>query len=306
MPLRELTVAEARVNIASFAKLFGPPEFVAYVDHLFIHGPTADLPIVVYTPAGGGPFPVVVYFHNSGWVMGNVDISDTPCRALGNRSGCVVVSVNYQKAPEHKFPEPLDDAYAATCWVAAHALELDIDANRLLVMGDGTGANLAAAVCLMSRAAGIPHIAGQVLMYPALLHGSTYPSMSLDVEGLMFEADDMAWFWEQYLRVPADGQNPLASPLLAASVAGLPPAFVATAEFDVLRDEGEAYAERLSAEGTSVHLHRYVGMMHGFYGMSAVLDTADELLDDIAAWISNDFGEYDDLWCGASVHHRRT
>ena len=306
MPLREQTVAEARINISSFAKLFGPPEFVAHVDHLFIHGPTADLPIVVYTPTGTGPFAVVVYFHSSGWVMGNVDISDTPSRALANRVGCVVVSVNYQKAPEHKFPEPLNDAYAATCWVSEHALELDIDADRLLVMGDGTGANLAAATCLMAREAGLPHIAGQVLIYPAVLYGSTFASMSLDGHGLLIDADDMAWFWEQYLRVPADGQNPLASPLLAASVAGLPSAFVATAEFDVVRDEGEAYAQRLSAEGTSVHLHRYVGMMHGFFGMSAVLDTAGELLDDIAAWVGNDFGEFDDLWCGASIHHRRT
>ena len=232
-PLHEQTPAEARLGASGFLELFGPGEQVASVEHRFIPGPTADLPVRIYTPLTGcAPFPALVSFHGSGFVISNIGVFDAPNRALANRTGCIVVAVNYQKAPEHRFPVPFDDAYAATQWVFDHAAELGVDAGRIGVIGDR----------------------------PALVRPA----------------------------IPAHrGQRwrSVRAPLRAPSLAGLPPVMEVTAEYDPLRDEGEQYAERLRAAGVRVVAKRFDGMIHGFYGMSAVLDAANELFDDIAAFV---------------------
>ena len=175
-PFEELTVAEARAAAWSFAPLQGEPEEVASIEHTFIPGPNGELPVRIYTPAGAGPFPGLVYFHGSGWVVLNIAICDTTMRALANSTGCVVVAVNYQKAPEHKFPVPFNDAWAGLVWTAAHAADLNVDPARIAVGGDSAGGNLAAAVAIKARDEGGPALAFQLLIYPATEHDVDKPS----------------------------------------------------------------------------------------------------------------------------------
>jgi acetyl esterase len=282
-PVEELTVPEARLQARAFLDLQGPPQEVASVAHRFIPGPTADIPVRIYTPEGTGPFPAVVYFHGSGWVILNVELVDPTMRSLANSTGCVVVAVNYQKAPEHKFPVPFDDCFAATTWVAENAAELGIDPARLAVAGDSAGGNLAAAVCLRARDEGGPALAFQLLVYPATDYGWDKPSAIENAEGYRLQRESMRWFWSHYMNDPSDGDNPYVSPLRAPDLSGLPPAFIVTAEFDPLRDDGELYAERLRDAGVPVKYTCYDGMIHGFYFMLGVLGQAKLLHDEIGA-----------------------
>lgn len=280
-----LTPAAARAAQYGFAELFGPGESVAGVEHRFIPGPTADLPVRIYRPTTTtAPSPALVYFHGSGFVVGNIGIFDSPSRALANRTRCVVIAVNYQKAPEHKFPVPFDDACAATSWVIDHADGLGIDRNRVGVIGDSAGGTLATAVCLKARDTGAPMPACQVLIHLPVQFDEITPSMHEFATGYLLETSAMRWFGDHYLRDERDAQNPYAAPMRAESLAGLPPALVATAEFDPLRDEGEAYGDRLRTDGVVTEVRRYDGMIHAFYGMSRLLDTAEELYADIAAF----------------------
>jgi acetyl esterase len=281
-PFEELSVPEARVAALAFAELQGEPEEVAKVEHRFIPGPTADLPARIYTPAGAGPFPGLVYFHGSGWVVLNIEVCDTTMRALANSTGCVVVAVNYQKAPEHPFPVPFEDAWASTLWTFENAAELGIDPARIGVIGDSAGGNLAAAVTLRARAEGAPGIAFQALVYPALDRGWDTPSAIENAEGYGLQRETMRWFWNHYVPDEADGDNPLVSPLRAADLSGLPPAFIATAEFDPLRDDGRAYHAALHDAGVPVTYVEYDGMIHGFYWMQGVVDGAKRLHEDLA------------------------
>jgi acetyl esterase/lipase len=281
-PFEELTVPEAREAAWGYLALAGEPQPVASVDNRFIPGPTADLPVRIYTPEGGGPRGGIVFFHGSGWVIANIDICDAAVRSLANSTGCVVVSVNYQKAPEHPFPRPFDDCWAATSWVYANAAEIGIDPARVAVAGDSAGGNLAAAVCLKARDEGGPPIVFQVLVYPALDRNWDTASAHENAEGYGLQRETMRWFWNHYVPSEADADNPLVSPLRAADLSGLPPAFIATAEFDPLRDDGEMYAERLAEAGVPVLLKRYDGMIHGFYWMLGALDQARVLHEDIA------------------------
>jgi len=282
-PFEEMTVPEARQAAAAFLDLQGEPEEVASVAHRFIPGPTADIPVRIYTPAGEGPFPAIVYFHGSGWVILNVELCDPTMRALANSTGCVVVAVNYQKAPEHKFPIPLDDCFAATAWVAEHAAELGIDSARVGVGGDSAGGNLAAAVCLRARDEGGPALAYQLLVYPATDYGWDKPSCVRNAEGYLLQRGSMRWFWSHYVNDPSDGDNPLVSPLRAPDLSGLPPALIVTAEYDPLCDDGEQYGERLREAGVPVKVSRYDGMIHGFYFMAGVLGQAKDVHAEIAA-----------------------
>ncbi len=279
-PLEESTPAEARAGDWS-RDFVGPTEDVASVVHTFIPGPTADLPARIYTPEGTAPRGAIVYFHGSAFTVSNIGLADSPHRAIANRTGCVVVAINYQKAPEHKFPTPLDDAYAATQWVHDNAEALGVDPTRIGVGGDSAGGNLAAAITLRARDENGPSIAFQLLLYPVVEAQSTFPSMSENAEGYMLSSAGVRWAWEQYLASPEDGANPLASPLRAPDLAGLPPAIVLTAEFDPLRDEGEAYAQRLVDAGVPTVHRRYDGMIHGFLWTAGVVDGSKELLDDL-------------------------
>ena len=282
-PAEAMTPAEGRVAARAYADLGGEPEEVASVEHRFVPGPTADLPVRIYRPsgAGDGPLAALLYFHGSGWVIINIEVCDSTSRAMANRTGCVVVAVNYQKAPEHKFPVPFDDCYAATAWLFDNAAELGIDPARIGVSGDSAGGNLAAAVALKARDENGPKIAYQVLVYPAVCYGWDSPSAIENAEGYLLQRASMEYFWTHYVRSPTDGVHPYCSPLLAVDHAGLPPAFIVTAGFDPLRDDGMMYADKLREAGVPVKLHNYEGMIHGFMWMSGIIDQAKVLLDEI-------------------------
>lgn len=279
--ITELEPAEARAASAAM-RVPVEPEPVGRVENRTIPGPHGDIPVRIYWPKTGGTHPALVYYHGGGWVIGDLDGCDQACRHVTNLADVVVVSVDYRLAPEHKFPIPVDDCFAALNWVAANTGELGIDQRRIAVGGDSAGGNLAAAVTLKARDAGGPQIAFQLLVYPVTNHSFDTPSYTENADGYLLTRDMMRWFWKHYLRDDSDGQDPLASPLRAADLSGLPPAFIMTAEFDPLRDEGEAYAERLRAAGVPVEHVRYDGLIHGFYNMFAAIDRARDALHDSA------------------------
>jgi acetyl esterase len=281
-PIDQMSVDDARQMILGMAQLAGPPEEVAKVEDRTVPVTGGEIPVRVYTPSGSGPFPVLVYYHGGGWVIGNRDSVDAPCRSLANSAQCVVVSVDYRLAPEHKFPTAAEDCYDATRWVAEHAGELAVDAGRIAVGGDSAGGNLAAVVALMARDRGGPKLAFQLLVYPVTDYSWETPSYTENAEGFMLTKQSMVWFWNHYVASETDATHMHASPLRAESLTGLPPALVITAEFDPLRDEGEAYAERLKQAGVPVQATRYPGMIHGFFQMSGVLDQGKKAIDQAA------------------------
>lgn len=278
-PLNALAPAEARAAIAALRHNAPPPEPVAAVADRTIPGPDGPIPVRVYTPAGEAPYPLLVYFHGGGWVIGDLDTVDATCRALANRSGCLVVSVDYRLAPEHKFPAAVRDAYAATAWVAAEGAALGGDPRRLAVGGDSAGGNLAAAVALMARDRGGPAIRFQLLVYPVTDFAFDTASYRQNGADYFLTTDMMRWFWGHYLRSEADAQSPYVCPLRVDNLSGLPPAQVITAEFDPLRDEGEAYAEKLRRYGVPVTVKRYAGMIHGFFTLTPFMRQAYDALD---------------------------
>ncbi len=290
-PLNEMSPADARVAAEGFRELAGEPEDVAAVGDSVVPGPGGDIPVRIYTPAGAGdgPHPALVYFHGGGWVLGDIQGMDSTCRALANRAGVVIVSVEYRLAPEHKFPAPLDDCYAVLEWVAANAASIGVDAGKLAVGGDSAGGNLAAAVALRARDTGGPGIRLQLLVYPVTKHDYSTASYTANGDGYLLTQDMMKWFWDHYLSSAEDGANPLASPLLADDLSGLPRAFVVTAEFDPLRDEGEAYAARLREAGVEVAQKRFDGQIHAFFQMLGVFPAAAEAIDDAAAELKSAF-----------------
>jgi acetyl esterase len=282
-PLHELSVEDARQVII---ELFGTkenPEPVGKVEDRMIPGADGEIPVRVYTPEGVGPFPILVYFHGGGWVIGNLEAYDPTCRALTNAARCVVVSVAYRLAPEHKFPAAPEDCYAALQWVGASAAAINGDAERIAIGGDSAGGNLTAVVAQMSRDRGGVRPVYQLLVYPVTDHRYDTPSYQENADGYLLTKDAMVWFWNHYLRSEADGNSPLASPLRAESLRDLPPALVITAEFDPLRDEGGAYAAKLQEAGVPVTLSRYDGMIHGFFSLGAVLDQGKNAISEAAA-----------------------
>ena len=282
-PLGSASVADTRKAFDGIAAFGGPIQAVARVEDRRIPGPAGEIPLRIYTPQPRGTLPVLVYYHGGGWVIGTFDTHDAVCRHLANRSGAIVVSVDYRMAPEHKFPAAAEDCYAATCWVASNAAALGADPKRLAVGGDSAGGNLAAVVSLMARDRGAPRIAFQLLVYPVTDYSYDTASYRENADGYLLTKDAMMWFWNHYLREPGDGANPYASPLRAASLAGLPPAMVITAEYDPLRDEGEAYARRLREAAVPVTLRRYDGIIHGFFILTGVFDEAIQAVSEAAA-----------------------
>jgi acetyl esterase len=263
----------------------GDPMPISRVEDRTIPGPNGEIPIRIYTPDGTGPFGALVYFHGGGWVVGNIEMTDQPCRMITKAAGCVTVSVDYRLAPEHKFPAGPEDCYAATKWVADNATALGCDPSRIAVGGTSAGANLAAAVALMARDRSAPNVAYQLLVYPATRRELDTPShkqFATDGYYILSRAD-MEWFWGHYLAGEADAANPYACPARAKSLAGLPPALVITAEFDPLRDEGESYAARLREEGVATVLKRYDGVTHGFFGMPSVVEKSRVAIAEASA-----------------------
>ncbi len=277
--LSEVTPVEARVMFKALSQ-FDQPEEVTRVDDRVVPGAGNDIPVRVYTPhdAVGGDAPLLVWLHGGGWVIGDLDTADATARALANRSGAVVVSVDYRLAPEHPAPAPLEDALAALTWSVENAELLGVNAARVAVGGDSAGGNLAAALCQRVRDEFGPDIDFQLLVYPAVDLTVGHPSYDENAEGYFLTRDSMVWFIGHYLGA-TDPKDPSVSPLFADSLAGLPPALVITAEFDPLRDEGEAYARALRDAGVAVEAVRYDGQIHGFVGLAALLDDGKHALD---------------------------
>jgi acetyl esterase len=288
-PLYSMSLAAARAaDLASIRDSGGEPEPVHEVVDLVIPGPGGDLPLRVYRPSSQRPLPALLYFFGGGWVLGAIDTADGVSRALANATDAMVIVPGYRLAPEHPFPAAVDDCYAALRWVAAHADEIGADPARLAVGGDSAGGNLAAAVTLLARANGLA-LAGQLLVYPNTDQvPDDEPTADAD-DPFLFNRRSVAWYRQHYLTDPGDAASPLASPFRADSLADLPRALVITAEYDPLRNEGEAYAQRLADEGVSVDLVRYTGMAHGFFTMIGTLEASRTAIAQSAAHLRKCF-----------------
>ncbi|HTV46441.1 MAG TPA: alpha/beta hydrolase [Stellaceae bacterium] len=284
-PIEALTPAEARAQMeATASSRKAEPLPVARVEERRMLGPAGDIRLRLYTPNAARPLPAIIYYHGGGHVIGSLDTHDLIARNLCAGAGALVASVDYRMGPEHKFPAAVEDSFAALSWVHANAASLDADPARLGVHGDSAGANLAAVVALLARDAGGPELRLQSLVYPVgdyTLAGGSYRRFAQGYGLLTREA--MAWFARHYLRSPADAEDWRASPLKAASFAGVAPAIIVTAECDVLHDDGEAYAEALRRAGVPVEYREYAGMIHGFLGMAPVVDDATAAQHQVAA-----------------------
>lgn len=247
-------------------RMQGIPVTLARVEDMSIPGPAGEIPLRIYTPREGSPLPVLIWLHGGGWTFGKLNCFDALCTHLARHVGCVVVSVDYRLAPKHKFPAAVDDSYAATVWIAQNAASINGDPARIAICGASAGGNLAAVVCLMARARGGPNLIFQLLAYAstnlATLDTDSYRTYAKGYGLTRFHAK---WFRKQYLKNEQDGSNPYASPLLAPDLSNLPPALILTGEYDVARDDGEAYARRLREAGVEVRLIRYAGKGHMAY-----------------------------------------
>jgi acetyl esterase len=242
-----------------------------------IPGPGNDLPLRIYQPREAKPgelFPVLLWFHGGGFVIGNLDTHDSACRMLATQADCVVVAVDYRLAPEHKFPAALEDCMAALRWVAMHAREIGADAARIAVGGDSAGGNLATVCALLARNEGFPPLAHQLLIYPCTAPEPETPSHRKFAEGYVLTRNTITWFYKHYLRSRSDVNDFRFGPLIADDLSNLPPALVLVAGYDPLRDEGVDYAKRLIEAGNRVTLVNYEGMIHGFYLMGGAVDAA--------------------------------
>ena len=281
--LRELTDAR---------RVPTPLAEMAKVEDRTIPGPDGvDLTVRIYWPTiSAEPRPVVVFFHGGGWVIGSIDSHEATVRSLAEQTGAIFVSVEYRLAPESRFPAAPEDCYAATAWVAANAASIGGDPTRIAVAGDSAGGNLAAVVALMAKERGGPDLAFQLLIYPCTdMDPERWPSATENAKGYFLTADSMVWFYGHYI----DDEhrfNPYAAPIQAADLSGLPPALVITAEFDPLRDEGEAYAARLREFGVPAEAVRYDGMIHGFFSMSLMIDRAKDAQAQAAAALRGALG----------------
>jgi acetyl esterase len=265
------------------------PEAVGDVHDQIIQGADGEIPARIYRPALSGPLPMLVYFHSGGWVTGSLGSCDATCRALANLAQCLVISVAYRLAPEHPFPAAVQDAYAAVQWAIAMASALGGDETHVAVAGESAGGNLATVVALMARDSNSPMPVYQVLIYPIVNYAFDTPSYEEHANAPFLSRDEMRWFWRHYLPDEASGATPYASPLRAEDLSGLPAALIITAEYDPLRDEGEAYARRLQEARVPVVMNRYDGMVHGFLTMAPVVEQARIALLEIAAQLRSAF-----------------
>ncbi|TAL39872.1 MAG: alpha/beta hydrolase [Spirochaetes bacterium] len=288
----DVPVAESRRHLAEMAaSVSGSPLPMASVSDMKAVAGGLSVPVRVYNPGGKGLLPVVLFYHGGGWVQGSVETHDGLCRILAKKSGAVVISVEYRLAPENPYPAAIDDAYAALLWVRANSEQLHADPAKIAVAGDSAGGNLAAAVCLMARDRRGPAVAFQVLIYPGL--NSAYlntGSYGMFAKGYLLDKPNVEKFIGMYLPDKKDRVLPYASPFLAADHRNLPPALIITAAFDVLRDEGEAYAVKLKDAGVPARAIRYPGMVHGFVSASRLLPQAEQALEEIAAELRKAFG----------------
>jgi acetyl esterase len=248
-----------------------------------------DIPIRIYTPEGTAPFPALVFYHGGGWVLGSIESHDAICRELANLASCIVVSVEYRLAPEHKFPAAVEDAYESLEWIVANAADLGIDLDRIAVGGDSAGGNLATVSCLIAKERSGPRVVHQLLLYPSAGPAAEYPSMEENAEGYLLTRDMMGWFQRHYLSSPEDRHHPYLSPILSDELEGLPPATILTAQYDPLRDVGAAYAEKLLAHGVDVFYKNYSDLIHGFANFSSFVPEAREAVAEGARELKKAF-----------------
>jgi acetyl esterase len=281
-PLESMTPSEARKSaIEGFKSMNFPTEEVSCVENFRIPGPCCEIRLRVYSPSGNKPFPALLYFHGGGWVFNNLDTHDHVCRSLCRGAGCVVISVDYRLAPENKFPAAVVDCYEATRWVSENSEAIKVDPSRIAVGGDSAGANLATAVCLTARDIGKPMISFQLLVCPVTdLSSFDRDSCKRYADGYFLTLSQMKWFKELYVEKPDDVYDPRVSPLLARDLSGLPPSLIITAEFDLLRDEGEKYAQRLQSHGVPAQCSRYNGMIHDFFLLLGLVDRARDAMNE--------------------------
>ena len=286
-PYHVLSVRQARGVLENVTRLQAPETPVARVRDLLVPGAAGQLPARAYHPDPARRLPLVVYLHGGGWTLGGLREAERPCRRFAVAADCVVVAIDYRRAPETKFPGPLDDCGQAVRWLAAHPDAVGADGAHVVLMGDSAGGNLAAATTLVLRDEGGPRIAAQILLYPCLAPArtSTFASYTQYADGPLMTRADMEWFWAHYLRSEADEQDPRAAPLGAPDLAALPPALVVVAELDPLRDEGLAYAERLRAAGVPTESTIYRGAAHGFWWMDGEMRQAGELTEQLGRYI---------------------
>jgi acetyl esterase len=279
------TVEQARAeNLEGVPVVSGPARPMARVEALTIPGPGGEIPARLYVALGvpRPPQPLLVYYHGGGWVIGDLETHDGVCRFLAEHSGCRVLSVGYRLAPEHPFPAAVEDAAAAFGWAAENAAELGADPARIAVGGDSAGGNLSAGVCLQARETGGPQPAMQLLLYPATDVVGEQASRETFAKGFLLTRNDMQWFEDHYLPDGCDPDDQRASIMRAQDVSNLPPAYVATAGFDPLRDEGEIYAARMREAGVQVALRRYSGMIHGFANLTAICPNARDAMFEVS------------------------
>jgi acetyl esterase len=283
--LETLSPSDARKFFRESATLLQhAPAAMARLFDRTVPGPHGDIPVRVYVPkTGSSPHPVLVYYHGGGWTIGDLETHDSVARAFAERAECIVVSVDYRMGPEDRFPASIDDAVAAFEWVAAHAGEFGGDSSRLAVGGDSAGGNLSAAVAQQTLARGgrVPDF--QLLIYPVTDLAEELQSYETFADGFYLTRDGMRWFKGNYCETDEQRLDPRASPLRQVSLAGLPPAFVMTAGYDPLRDEGKAYAQRLLDAGVDVEYRNYDSLIHGFISMAGVIREAGRAFDDAVA-----------------------
>jgi len=280
-----MTVAETREFMMEMRALGGEPPRLPRVENRTVPGPVGAIPVRFYAPAEQGNLPVLVFFHGGRFFSGNLETHDTVCRVLAAESGWMVVAVDYRLAPEHKFPAAVEDAWAVVEWMAAHAAEVGGNPELLAVGGDSAGGNLAAVAALLAREAGGPRPACQMLVYPMTDATCSLASHTAYASGYGPGSEDMRRGYREYLPEGADPRDFRVSPLWAPDFSGLPPAFVLTAEYDSLRDEGEQYAQALEEAGVPVVRARYEGAIHGFFQFGGVLALARKANQEAAAYL---------------------
>jgi len=289
-PLWEIGAPAARERMGAAIAAVPPGPDLPRVEDRTVPGPGGEIPVRVYWPSEAAALPMLLWFHGGGWVMGSLDQSDAVCRRLAERAGAIVISVDYRMAPEDAAPASFDDCYAATAWAAEQASELGGDASRIAVGGDSAGGNLAAAVALHARDHG-PALAHQLLVYPVTDSRMDTASYEARAEGFGLGREAMEWFWDQY--VPEGGavgrEDPRVSPAHASDLSGLPRAYVITAEYDPLGDEGAAYARSLQAAGVQARHDRVDGHLHGFFGNPHIFDAGDASITVAAAELKEAF-----------------
>ncbi|MEO5822343.1 MAG: alpha/beta hydrolase [Vicinamibacteraceae bacterium] len=291
-PMHTLTPERARADLrAQVPAVSGPIAEVARVEDRRVPGPTgavptSAVPVRIYTPPGPGPFAGIVYFHGGGFVIGDLETHDPLCRQIAVRAGAIVCAVDYRLAPEHPFPAAADDSLTAARWFLTQADELGADRHRLFVMGDSAGGTLATVTALALRDLSGPSLRGQILVYPITDHvDAGAESYAAFAEGHGLTRDGMRWFMRHYIADPADATDTRVCPLRMPTLTRLPPTFVVTAEYDVLRDEGERYVDRLREDGVDVTFERAAGLHHGFIRLFGILEESGQWIDHIAAWM---------------------